>query len=507
MKLYDLMKEYGIPAKESKTRLNNKQIEVNGESQGADYDLGNVTEVYDQGFFLQKLSEIPVYKKFETQLMFIGLANLMSGESNIENELTDFLKDYKMIQISKDTSIFIKTDNNKPSGNKVNIQWYIEGGKKEREFKLPKEIDNSEMIDKLKINKANLEKQLSNQGFLNNAPKFKVDQAKNRLENINKKLAELGINEKLIGKRMIYLKTYELFGFGSKKSKTWQQKFDDIYNFYLKNKNKEDISVIDLPHADVKDNDLSISQGLDNHLVFYGDTGRNHNWELVDFSEADYADPKSDKGVYKITPEIYEEYKKKIQEISDWLDERSEKSFGKSHSSVSDDGLDLDFDETDIALEEVSDKIKKELKLIGKEYEFEISYHLWTSNSTNKLVVERKNLKINDLKVGFGGGRFYCQLFTKDPFDKNAEIWLEDDSCHEYYDLEENKWPYDKDNIIRMNTIKDEMTRKQERESNKNRKYPYAFSYDVTPCEWNSMELIKEITSLLKEMNNSLKNQ
>lgn len=111
---------------------------------------------------------------------------------------------------------------------------------------------------------------------------------------------------------MIYLKTYELFGFGSKKSKTWQQKFDDIYNFYLKNKNKEDISVIDLPHADVKDNELSISQGLDNHLVFYGDTGKNHNWELVDFSEADYADPKSDN-----SKRIIDETKDILLELSD----------------------------------------------------------------------------------------------------------------------------------------------------------------------------------------------
>jgi hypothetical protein len=308
---------------------------------------------------------------------------------------------------------------------------------------------------------------------------------------------------------MRYLKTYELFGFGSKKSKTWQQKFDDIYNFYLKNKNNDNISAMDLPHADVKENDLSISQGLDNHLVFYGDTGKNHNWELVDFSEADYYNPKSDKGVYKITPEIYEEYKKKVQEISDWLDKRSEDKFGKSNSSISDDGLNLDFNEGDLALEEISDKIKQELKLIGKEYEFEISYHLWTSNSTNKLVVERRKFKIDDLQIGFGGGRFWCQLFTKDPFGKKAEIWLEDDSSHEYFDFDENKWPYSdhKDEIIIMSSIKKEMTRAQEREEQKNRKYPYAFSYEVTPCEWNSMELIKEITSLLKEMNNSLKNQ
>lgn len=302
---------------------------------------------------------------------------------------------------------------------------------------------------------------------------------------------------------MNYLKTYELFGFGSKKSKTWQEKFDDIYYFYIKNKNNNDISEMDIPSADVNKNDLSIAQGSD-HLVFYGNTGRNHNWELVDFSEVDRYNLRSDKGVYKITPEIYEKYKKKVQEISDWLDKRSEESFGKSGSSISDTEINFDFDDLDLELVEISDKIKSELKVIGKEYEFEMAYHLWTSGSSNKLVVERRSLKIENLEIGFGGGRFWCQLFTKDPFGEMASIWLEYNSNHEYFDLEENKWPYDKNSIIRMSSIKKEMTRKEEREFEKNRKYPYAFSYDITPCEWKSMEIIKEITSILKEMNNSI---
>jgi len=196
MKLYDLMKEYGIPAKESRTRLKNNQVEVNGEVQGADYDLGNVTEVYDQGFFLQKLYELPNYDKIHNQLMFFGLSNLMSGESNIENELTDFLKDYKIVKISKDTNIIVRFDNEKPKGESVEIIWNIEGGKDIREFELPKETDNTEMIAKLQSDKSKVEKQLSNPGFVNNAPKFKVDQAKKRLDNILKKLSDLGVNEK-----------------------------------------------------------------------------------------------------------------------------------------------------------------------------------------------------------------------------------------------------------------------------------------------------------------------
>jgi hypothetical protein len=310
---------------------------------------------------------------------------------------------------------------------------------------------------------------------------------------------------------MKHLKTLnELFGFGSKKPKTWKDKFQEIYNFYLKNKDKKDINALDIPRADVKDDSLSISQGFDNHLVFYGKTKEksNRNMELVDFSEADYSDPKSTKGVYPITQAEYDEYKEKIQEISDWLDDRSEKEFGKSNTGISDSGeLSMDFNEGDVALDELGEKVKSELKIIGQKYEFEMSYHLWTSNSSNKLVVERRELPINDLKFEFGGGRFWCQLFTVDPFGVKAGIWLESDSSSEYYDFDSHKWPYhgDKDKIISMNSIKKEMTRKEEREFEKNRKYPYAFSYDITPCKYNSIQLIKEITDILQQMNMGLK--
>ena len=302
-----------------------------------------------------------------------------------------------------------------------------------------------------------------------------------------------------------WIKTYELFGFGSKKPKTWQDRFNDIYNFYIKNKNKKDISAMDIPHADIKKNEISIDQGLDNRLVFYGQTGLSRNWEVLDFSEVDYADPKSTKGVYKITPEIYEEYKKKIQEISDWLDERSEKSFGMSDSTVSDSGFDLDFDEFDLEIEEISDKIKSELKVVGKEYEFEISYHSWTSNSSNVHVVERRKLKITDVKFDFGGGRFWCELFTKGAFDEPTYLWIESDSSSEYYDLEENKWPYNRNKLISMSVVEKEMTRKQQRDYDNNRKFPYAISYQVTPSEYKSIELVKDITQILVEMNLGLK--
>jgi hypothetical protein len=94
-------------------------------------------------------------------------------------------------------------------------------------------------------------------------------------------------------------------------------------------------------------------------------------------------------------------------------------------------------------------------------------------------------------------------LFTKDPLGNDAYMWIESDSSHEYFDFEKHKWPYSnhKSELIKMNLVKREMTRKEEREYSKNKKFPFVISYEVTPSKWESMEFIKEITSILKEMN------
>lgn len=303
---------------------------------------------------------------------------------------------------------------------------------------------------------------------------------------------------------MRYIKTYELFSFGKNKPKTWQQKFDEIYNFYLANKDKDMLPHL-LPHAEVEDNSYSVSQGLKSHIVVYGNTTGNHKMEVVDFDEADYK-AKSDKGVYPISQEEYDKYLSKCQEISDWLDDISEKKKGKSQSTIGEEGFNLDINEGDLALEELNDKLKEQLP-IGSELEFELSYHAWLSESKNTLIVERRKLKINDVKIGFGGNRFYAQVFTIDPFNQDAEMWIESDTSSEYHDLESIEWPYRGLELIRMSYIKPEMSRKEERESTKNRKYPWAFSYEITPSKYDSIEFIKNITELLSQLNEQIKNR
>lgn len=196
MTIYDLLKEYGYDANDLRARFKNKQIELNGEVANKNTDIGFAKEVYDQGFFLAKLYELPFYSDFADQLVFVGLENLIHGESNIKNDMTEFLKDYNMLKVSKTKTLFFSTYDKKPEGDTATIQFHVETkGKFDQEVEIPEEKDDSEIVDKIKADIDKVEKQLSNPGFVNNAPKFKVDAAKNRLETLKKKLADMGVNE------------------------------------------------------------------------------------------------------------------------------------------------------------------------------------------------------------------------------------------------------------------------------------------------------------------------
>ena len=300
----------------------------------------------------------------------------------------------------------------------------------------------------------------------------------------------------------------EFFDF-LKKQDTWQNKFDNIYKIYQKNKTNYDLELLKRPHADIQDDNFSVALGLTNHLAFYADTGKgNHNLDVVDFDICEYDNPKSNKGVYKITQAEYDSYKKKCQEISDWLDDISEHEYNKSGTTIGSGEIDLDFDESDLAEDEINHELKKKVfnTLIGKEFEFEVSYHLWTSESSNANKVERYILPIKDINVKLGGGRFYAQVATTGPLGENCEIWLESDSNSDYYDLESNKF-HEYDKIIRMDIKKKELSRKGQREEWKNKKYPFVISYVITPCKYDSTEFIKSITEVLSQLNDQLENK
>jgi hypothetical protein len=197
MTLYNTLKEYGMFSNELRTRLSNNQILVNGNPKQAGFDLGNVIHIYDQGFFLEELYKIPNYYKFTSQLLFLSLVNLMSGESNIENELIEFLKDFRMIQTSKDIAVFVKISKTPVAEVVIHREGSSETTSK---IEKPKEVGHVDEINKLTAARDRLNKQLSNPGFVKNAPQFKIDDAKKRLADLNSKLRDETINEVIVSR-------------------------------------------------------------------------------------------------------------------------------------------------------------------------------------------------------------------------------------------------------------------------------------------------------------------
>ncbi len=308
---------------------------------------------------------------------------------------------------------------------------------------------------------------------------------------------------------MKYIKTFELFDFFKKskksnKEETWQEKFERVWSKYQKFKDIEKVGILDRPHVDIKDDEFSVSLGLSPHLCFYRKNQRRGDLVVIDFEECDYSNPSSDKGVYKITELEYNSYLKKVEVMNDWLDDLSEKETGKSDIDIDSSG-EFELDEGELALDEANYKLKEEVfkEFIGETFEFEVEYHLWSSGSKNEKIVDRQDFKIDDITIGFGGGRFWAQIWTNDMFDMKSYLWIESDSNPNYIDFEKIK-SFKRENVIRMNIESPEMSRKQQREADKNRKYPMVINYVVSPSKYNTIEFIKTITELLSKLNDQI---
>lgn len=307
---------------------------------------------------------------------------------------------------------------------------------------------------------------------------------------------------------MKYLSKFKIF---RKKGDAWKEKFNQLYNLYLSNKNKKISSIhdINLPEVEIN-HDYFYIYGLLNknneHIVFYGNTGRKNNYEVVDFSINDYSNPNDRNGVYPISIGEYNLYRNKCIEINNWLDNISEESEKKSKSIVSSDNISINIGEIDSN----EDKINEHLipyfeEYIGKKLEFELSYHIWSSDSKNKLDVNRFDLRINDIKFKIGGDRIYCNLFVEDPINKSelSYIWIEKDSPTKYFSFDDHKWPYieNKKDYLVMYKYKEGLTRKEKRDSIKNPKYPFVISYNASPSKYDSISLIEKIVDVLTQIN------
>jgi hypothetical protein len=303
---------------------------------------------------------------------------------------------------------------------------------------------------------------------------------------------------------MIYILEFFDFLKKNKPKKDWRSEFDEVYKYYnsIKVKPSKDYHFFNVG-IESKDNfDVALDQI---HIGFHN---RNGKLEVTNYKEIDFDNfrgrtgEENGPGHYKdITQSEFDEYLKKTQEMSDFLDEQSEKKFNKSGTTISDDGIELGFDESDTAIDEMNFHLQKEFdKYIDKEYEFEIQYHLWSEESKNEKITERVKLPILDIRIEFAGGRFYSEIETEGVQSEKCKLWLEGRK-YEYVDLEGKIPSYDQ--IIKMNKVSKELTRKQERENVP--KYPYIISYKATPSKYDSIEFINTITELLEHLNDEIK--
>ena len=102
MKISDILKSKGIYSKEIKARLSNGNIKLNDETIKEDIDL-DINDVEDVGEFLFKLVS---NKNYVEQLKFFGLENIIN--SNINNDLTNFLNNFFILRFSKKDLLILK---------------------------------------------------------------------------------------------------------------------------------------------------------------------------------------------------------------------------------------------------------------------------------------------------------------------------------------------------------------------------------------------------------------
>lgn len=186
MDLQEILKSTGMTVGDIKSRIDNDTIKLDGEVvKDPRKDLGDISEIRDFGKFLIVFKKSVDFKKHQNLLMLIGFDDLMAGETNIKNELTDYLKDWHFVRTSSSTGIFVK----KGKPDEKGILFDLDGKKLEYK-KIEVEVKPKVDIEKIKKDLATVNKQLSNKGFIEKAPKFKVQQAKDRKERLEKQLAD-----------------------------------------------------------------------------------------------------------------------------------------------------------------------------------------------------------------------------------------------------------------------------------------------------------------------------
>lgn len=136
----------------------------------------------------------------------------------------------------------------------------------------------------------------------------------------------------------------EFFSFGKKKDETpgdWESKANKIIDLFSK---KVDDKSFDGTKIDEKGFTLSyfkLSKKIEKYTLFFYDRGDGYN--VIDMDNV--------KNRIEISKEDYDKYYKVANNISDWVDDESDKNFNLSRTSFDDIG---NFDTTEFAMDELN---------------------------------------------------------------------------------------------------------------------------------------------------------
>ena len=121
MNVFNLLKELGLFSNELKARFANKQIKVNGDAVDRNHDVdvarndaGNVIKEDVGDFIFHNIIPNDIWTK---RVELFGLTELF--DSNINNDLTEFLSDFILLKTSKKDGFIIKLDNENISNDRA----------------------------------------------------------------------------------------------------------------------------------------------------------------------------------------------------------------------------------------------------------------------------------------------------------------------------------------------------------------------------------------------------
>lgn len=123
VKLSEILRQQGLFSQDIKARIKNKQISINGEAISEDIEIdcamvkntskdvtgkefgGDIADAIDAGDFLFNLLS---NRKWAVQIEMLGFENLF--DTNIENDLTFFLKNFILLKISKKQILVLRRE-------------------------------------------------------------------------------------------------------------------------------------------------------------------------------------------------------------------------------------------------------------------------------------------------------------------------------------------------------------------------------------------------------------